>query len=135
MPNETRTALYVSTIEVNKDTLLQKCFAQIDFTIVAEYQDNDLNGTERPEFNQMIFDAKDGNFELILTPNVNGFSSNIKETLQIVRELKDYGMAVWFIENEIYTANLADELVLQLASNYPRDSEYVSNLLRCNQVK
>lgn len=61
------------------------------------------NSGNRPEFNQMLEDAKNGKFDRIVTYSLSCFSRNLNEALEYVRELSDYGVNVKFVADGIST--------------------------------
>lgn len=72
------------------------------------YADNGISGTSlkhRDEFNNMISLAlnKSHPIDLIVTKEVSRFSRNIKDTLNLVEELHNNNVYVWFIANDINT--------------------------------
>ena len=56
---------------------------------------------KHPAFMQMIEDAKKGEFDLIVTREVCRFARNTVDTLVMTRELKNYGVEVYFVEDNI----------------------------------
>ena len=53
----------------------------------------------------MMEDAKNGEFDLIVTREVSRFARNTVDTLQQTRILKKYGVEVYFTEDNIWTMN------------------------------
>ena len=75
--------------------------------------DEGITGTQakkRPAFMQMIEDAKKGAFDLIVTREVCRFARNTVDTLVMTRELKNYGVEVFFVEDNIWTMDGNGEL-------------------------
>ena len=73
---------------------------------VGIYADEGITGTntkKRDGFNRMIADAKKNKFDLIVTREVCRFARNTVDTLVITRELKDYGIEVYFVSDNIWT--------------------------------
>ena len=59
-----------------------------EWTFVRSYVDEGITGTsakKRPQFMQMLNDAKNGDFNLILTREVSRFARNTVDTLQYTR--------------------------------------------------
>ena len=56
----------------------------------------------------MMEDAKAGKFDLIITREVSRFARNTVDTLQETRKLKNIGVEVYFIEDNIWTFNDED---------------------------
>lgn len=76
--------------------------ARPNWTLTAQYIDEGITGTsaeKRPHFMQMIKDAKDKKFNMIITREVSRFARNTVDTLQYTRLLKEYGVEVFFISN------------------------------------
>ena len=99
-----------------------------DWKLYDRYVDEGITGTsikKRKNFMRMIEDAKKGKFDLIITREVSRFARNTVDTLQQTRELKKYGVEVYFTEDNIWTFNDDDgelrlSLMATLAQNESR---------------
>ena len=79
-----------------------------NWIIVGRYIDEGITGTQakkRPAFLNMIEDAKKGKFDLIVTREVCRFARNTVDTLVTTRELRNYGIEVYFVEDNIRSNN------------------------------
>ena len=79
-----------------------------DWKLYERYVDEGISGTsinKRINFLRMIDDAKKNKFDLIITREVSRFARNTVDTLQMTRELKKYGVEVYFTEDNIWTFN------------------------------
>lgn len=106
--------------------------------IVAEYVDRaySARSDQRPEFQQMIHDAKAGRFELVLVHKLDRFSRDRYDSAHYRHELKKHGVAVRSVienlddspesvilqsviegMNEYYSRNLARETMKGLKEN------------------
>lgn len=89
------------------------------------YIDEGITGTQakkRPAFMQMIEDAKQGRFDLIVTREVSRFARNTVDALTYVRLLKfDYNVEVFFVEDNIWTMAGDGELRLSLMATLSQD--------------
>lgn len=92
----------------------QKRFFQNEFekhknwTSKVIFADEGISGTsldKRDEFNRMIGEALAGKYKLIITKEVSRFSRNIQDILNIVVNLREKGVFVWFLTEDIYTEN------------------------------
>jgi len=85
---------------------------------INTYIDRGITGTQakkRPRFIELIEDAKKGKFELIVTREVCRFARNTKEALEYVHMLRNIGVEVFFVSDEIKTISGKDcELKLTL---------------------
>lgn len=78
------------------------------------YSDVGISGQreERPGFTAMLKKAKAGELDLILTKSISRFARNTVLLLQVVRELKEAGVAIVFEEQNINTLSSEGELLL-----------------------
>lgn len=75
-----------------------------DWILYDRYIDEGITGTsikKRKNFMRMIEDAKAGRFDLIITREVSRFARNTVDTLQETRKLKNIGVEVYFVEDNI----------------------------------
>ena len=73
-----------------------------NWQVINRYIDEGITGTsakKRPAFMQMISDAKRGKFDLIVTREVCRFARNTVDTLQLTRELRNFGVEVFFVSD------------------------------------
>ena len=88
------------------------------------YIDKGISGTQakkRPAFLKMIEDAKKGEFDLIVTREVCRFARNVVDTLVVTRDLKNYGVEVYFIQDSIWTMDGDGELRLSLMATLAQE--------------
>ena len=102
-----------------------------------KYVDEGITGTQakkRPAFMEMIEDAKNGMFDLIVTREVCRFARNTVDTLVVTRELKKYGVEVYFVEDNIWTMDGDGELRLTLMATLAQEeSRKTSERVRAGQ--
>ena len=88
------------------------------------YADDGISGTntkKRAEFNRMLADAEDGRIDMILTKEVSRFARNTVDTLSITRNLKRLGVYVYFVNDNINTADNDGELRLSIMATIAQD--------------
>ena len=75
------------------------------------YADEGITGTSayrRDEFNRMIGDCRKGKIDLIITKSISRFARNTYECIQVIRELKQLGIGIYFekeyIQSRLYLA-------------------------------
>ena len=94
------------------------------WTFVPGYVDEGLSGIStknRKHFNEMISDAKDGIFDLIITKEISRFARNTLDSLKHTRELLGYGVGVFFQNDNINTLDEDAELRLTIMSSIAQD--------------
>jgi len=69
----------------------------------------------------MIADAKNGKFDLIVTREVCRFARNTVGTLSFTRELRNIGVEVFFVEDNIWTMDGDGELRLTIMATLAQD--------------
>ena len=95
-----------------------------NWNLVERYIDEGITGTlaaKRPEFVRMLEDAKEGRFDLIVTREVCRFARNTVDTLSITRELKNYGIEVYFVSDNIWTMDGDGELRLSIMATLAQE--------------
>ena len=78
------------------------------WVLAGIYADKGISGTSvkhREEFLRMIEDAKAGKIQYILAKSISRFSRNTVDALAYVRELKSYGVSVFFEKEKLDTGN------------------------------
>lgn len=94
------------------------------WTFVPGYVDEGLSGIstkKRKHFNEMISDAKDGMFDLIITKEISRFARNTLDSLQYTRDLLGWGVGVFFQNDNINTLDEDAELRLTIMSSIAQD--------------
>ena len=94
------------------------------WTFVPGYVDEGLSGIstkKRKHFNEMIEDAKDDHFDLIITKEISRFARNTLDSLQYTRELLSLGVGVFFQNDNINTLDEDAELRLTIMSSIAQD--------------
>ena len=92
--------------------------------LIDKYVDEGITGTsakKRKSFMRMIDDAKEQKFDLIITREVSRFARNTVDTLQYTRLLKEYGVEVYFLSDNIRTFDSDGELRLTIMATLAQD--------------
>lgn len=93
------------------------------------YADAGISGTNtlRPQFQELLTQARNGHIDLILTKSISRFSRNTLDLLSIARELKDLGVEIRFEKEGISTMSGDGELMLTLLASFAQaESEQLS---------
>ena len=108
-----------------------------NWTVLKSYIDRGITGTQakkRPAFMEMLNDAKYHKFDLIVTREVCRFARNTVDTLVITRQLKEIGIEVYFVENNIWTMDNDGELRLTIMATLAQEeSRKTSERVRAGQ--
>ena len=82
----------------------------------------------------MIDDAKAGRFDLIVTREVCRFARNTVDTLNYTRDLRNIGIEVFFVEDNIWTMDGDGELRLTIMATLAQEeSRKVSERVKAGQ--
>ncbi len=95
-----------------------------NWKVLRKYIDEGITGTQakkRPAFLEMIEDAKKKKFDLIVTREVCRFARNTVDTLVVTRELKNLGIEVYFVEDNIWTMDGDGELRLTIMATLAQE--------------
>ena len=90
-----------------------------NYEMVDIYTDEGITGTskdKRDDFLRMISDCRKRKIDMIITKSVARFARNTLESLETVRELREYGVTVTFESDRFNTESMADELLLTILS-------------------
>lgn len=141
-----RVAIYARVAngeQIDIDRKIRVCSEYIEHipnhTIVAKYTDLNKSGrniSDRSGFQQMLFDAKNGMFDLIVVCELNDFSRNVSDVIYRMHDLKGMGITVYFISDNIRTDNPDDEFrMLMMASLQQEESRRQSQRVKFGQMK
>ena len=114
----------ISALENQIDWYKPILAARPEWELVGQYIDEGITGTsaeKRPQFMKMISDAMKRKFDLIITREVSRFARNTVDTLQYTRKLKEKGVEVFFINDNIKTMDGDGELRLTLMATFAQD--------------
>ena len=128
-----RVAAY-ARVSSTKDAMLHSLSAQVsyynkyisshdDWEFVGIYADEGISGTkeDRDEFQRMINDCRAGKIDLILTKAISRFARNTMTMLEIVRELKNLNVDVFFEEQNLHSISSDGEMVLTLLASVAQE--------------
>jgi len=121
-------------VSSGKDAMLHSLSAQVsyynaliqkhkDWQYAGVYSDEAITGTkeERPGFQQLLADCRDGKVDMIITKSISRFSRNTITLLESVRMLKAMGVDVYFEEQNIHTMSADGELMLTILASYAQE--------------
>jgi site-specific DNA recombinase len=97
---------------------------------VGIYADQARSGTQtsgRDDFLQMMQDCRLGKIDLILTKSVTRFARNTLDSIKAIRELKKWGVGVYFEKERVNTLSEKSEQLLTILSSIAQgESESIS---------
>ena len=94
------------------------------WTFVPGYIDEGLSGIstkKRENFNRMIEDAAENQFDLVITKEISRFARNTLDSIQYTRQLLRCGVGVFFQNDNINTFDEDAELRLSIMSSIAQD--------------
>ena len=112
------------SIEAQKDYYPKYINSHPNWEYRGLYADEGLSGTSskrREEFNRMIADAINEEFDLIITKSISRFARNTVDTLLTVRMLKEAGVEVFFEKEQIFSFDSKGEFILTLLSSIAQE--------------
>lgn len=126
---------YYARVSTDSDVQLNSLSNQIKYyedlirknpawIFVPGYIDEGISGIStkhRENFNRMIDDASEGNFDLIVTKEISRFARNTLDSIQFTRTLLSYGVGVYFQNDNINTFDEDSELRLSIMSSMAQD--------------
>lgn len=129
-PKAKRVAAY-ARVSSGKDEMLHSLSAQISYyseliqshpgwLYCGVFSDEAYTGTKdnRTGFQSLISECRAGNIDLIITKSISRFARNTVTLLETVRELKLFGIDVFFEEQNIHTLSADGELMMTILASY-----------------
>ena len=114
--------------------MLHSLTAQIDYyktkiranpawILAGVYDDEAKTGTKetREAFERLISDCRDGKIDMVLTKSISRFARNTVTLLQTVRMCKEWGVDVFFEEQNIHTMSGDGELMMSILASYAQE--------------
>ena len=105
-----------------------------DWELADIYADEGLTGTKtdkRDDLRRLIADSRKGKIDRVIVKSVARFARNTYDCLLLARELKSYGVSIYFEEQELDTADMNDEMFLALNGvQAQEESITISNNMR-----
>ncbi len=140
LPKKKRVAAYCR-VSIDKESMLNSLSAQVShysgyiqgnpfWEYVGVYADEAETGTKdnRPEFQRLLSDCREGKVDIILTKSISRFARNTLTLLSVSRELKTLSVDIWFEQENIRTLSSEGELMLSIfASCAQEESKQVSD--------
>ena len=133
IPQRKRVAAY-ARVSNDKESMIESLAAQVSYysahiqrnpqwIYVGVYADEGLTGTKdnRPEFQRLIADCFAGKIDMVITKSLSRFSRNTLDTLNILRELKQKGVDVFFERENIHSNSGDGELMLTILSSFAQE--------------
>lgn len=121
-------------VSCDKDTMLHSLSTQVSYynnlisskdewIFAGVYADEGISGTKenRPEFQRMMQDARDGKIDLIITKAISRFSRNTELFIKTIRELNKLGVGVFFEEQNMNTLSHEGDFVLTILSSIAQE--------------
>lgn len=134
-----RVAAY-ARVSSGKDAMLMSLSAQISYyseliqnncewEYVGVYADEATTGTkdDRPNFQKLLSACRNGEIDLVLTKSISRMARNTLTLLEVVRELKTYGVDVYFERENIHSLSGDGELMLTILASFAQEESLSSS--------
>ncbi|WP_409226848.1 recombinase family protein [Gudongella sp. SC589] len=85
------------------------------------YYDEGISGTKkekRPELLRMIRDCENDRIDFIITKSISRFARNTTDCLELVRQLLNIGVFIYFEKENLNTGDMESELMLSILSGF-----------------
>ncbi len=94
-----------------------------EYEYAGVFSDYGITGTtdNRPEFQRMLELCREGKIDLIITKSISRLSRNTALTLEIVRELKDIDVEIWFQRENLKTLSGDGEVMISILSSFAEE--------------
>ena len=133
IPKRIKVAAY-ARVSSGKEAMLNSLATQVSYykrliqnkhnwEFVGVYADKAITGTKdlRDEFQALLKDARAGKIDMIITKSISRFARNTVTLLEVVRELKDLNVDVYFEEQNIHTNSGEGEMILTFLATFAQE--------------
>lgn len=114
----------LESLENQMEAFRTKLSLHDDWELVGIYADEGRSGTSvkgRPEFLRMIGDCKAGLIDYIMIKSISRFARNTLDCVSLVRELKTYGVQIYFEKENIDTSDITSEMLLVIMASFAQE--------------
>ncbi|GAA6395661.1 recombinase family protein [Solibaculum mannosilyticum] len=114
----------INSFESQQKYFRQWIECQPDWELYEVFADEGISGTntkKRKAFNRMIQCAQNGDFDLIITKEISRFARNTLDSIYYTRYLKEHGVGVIFVNDNINTLDSDSELRLAIMSSIAQE--------------
>lgn len=114
----------LNSLEAQKDYYEKKIEEDPSWVLAGIYVDEGITGTSyrhRAEFQRMIEDCKQGKVDMVLTKSVSRFARNTVDALNVIRELKEIGVGVFFERENVWTLDSKGEFLITLLTSLAQE--------------
>ncbi len=128
-----RVAAY-ARVSSGKDAMLMSLSAQVsyysdmiqknpDWEYAGVYSDEAMTGTKdsRENFQKLLSACRNGEIDLVITKSISRFARNTVTLLESMRELKKYGVDVYFQRENIHSMSGDGELMLTILASFAQE--------------
>lgn len=133
LPKKINVCAY-ARVSTEKDAMLDSLANQVsyyssyiqsrrDWFYVGVFSDEAISGTKanRPGFQKMLEEARNGKIDFIITKSISRFARNTVTLLETIRELKELNVDVYFEEQRIHSISKEGELMLTILASYAQE--------------
>lgn len=140
--SEKRIAIYVrvstdsadqtSSYEIQQAYYSDYVNSREGWTLYKIFADEGKSGTnidKRPAFQQMIKEAQEGKFDIIITKNVSRFSRNIEDSVKYTRLMANlkHPVGVYFENERLFTLDDDCESKVAMLSNFAQEESHTKS--------
>ena len=105
-----------------------------NYTLIKIYTDRGISGTSeknRTGFQEMMNDAKAGKLDMLFTKSISRFARNTALTLESIKKLKEWGVEVWFDNENMSSWDPKSEAMFAIMSTMAQEeSRHISENVR-----
>ena len=119
----TETELQCDSLSAQVDYYEKYIKNHTGWELVEIYADKGISGTQdnRPQFQRMLEDCRNGKIDLIVTKAVSRFARNTITLVETMRELRTMGIDIYFETERLHSISESGDLMIRLLSMMAED--------------
>lgn len=121
---EVKVALYcnnpitAANTENEKLAVLKEAVAQHPgWTVTETYTDASIDTTVRPQFKKLVRNGMEKKFDVIVVDSMDEFADNLEQLVVTANNLKNNGVTMYFLKDQIDTSCSLGKLLLEVVGN------------------
>ena len=110
----------LESLETQKSHYMNYIKSRKDWEFAGIYYDEGISGTKtqkRSELLRMLDDCNAKKIDLIITKSISRFARNTTDCIQLVRQLLEINVPIYFEKENINTSSMESELILSVLSS------------------
>lgn len=106
-----------STMDEKLAVLKEAVAQHPGWTVTETYTDTSEDTTVRPQFTKLVRNGMEKKFDVIVVDSMDEFADNLEQLVVTANDLKNNGVTMYFLKDQIDTSYSLGKLLLEVVGN------------------